>query len=233
MAKRKETLQLEASLDYMTREKGIYGCEEITIGFVGKGHGNEIVDFMTMDSKGIIRCYEIKVTVQDLKSKAAKSWYGNYNYLCVSLDLFNKIPDWTPYLPDGVGLIVGTESSFNPKGTLSLQTIVNPKKREVDLETQIMLKESMVRSMYYKMQKYKDAKSLEKQKELQAEARRWEKYYREEKTERREELRNQGILLRLYRKLTGKRISIEDLIDEYYRQCVEKELFVNDTDYYI
>lgn len=60
MAKRKETLDIEAALQKDTRIKRIYGCEEITIGFYNNGHGNEIVDFMTMDSKGIIKCYEIK-----------------------------------------------------------------------------------------------------------------------------------------------------------------------------
>lgn len=38
--------------------KGFYGCEEITIGFANKGLANEIVDFMAMDSKGIIRWIE-------------------------------------------------------------------------------------------------------------------------------------------------------------------------------
>jgi hypothetical protein len=70
MAKRKETVELENALIKNTREKRIYGCEEITIGFYNGGKGNEIVDFMTMDSKGIIKCYEIKVTLEDLKSKA-------------------------------------------------------------------------------------------------------------------------------------------------------------------
>jgi hypothetical protein len=83
LAKRKETLELEDALAKNTREKRIYGCEEITIGFYNNGHGNEIVDFMTMDFKGIVKCYEIKVTLQDLKSSAKKSWYGHYNYLVV------------------------------------------------------------------------------------------------------------------------------------------------------
>lgn len=59
MAKRQETLDIETALQKDTRIKRIYGCEEITIGFYNNGHGNEIVDFMTMDSKGIIKCYEI------------------------------------------------------------------------------------------------------------------------------------------------------------------------------
>lgn len=63
MPKRKETLNIEKALLQMCHDKGAFGCEEITIGFVNGGYGNEIVDFMTMNSKGIIRCYEIKVTM--------------------------------------------------------------------------------------------------------------------------------------------------------------------------
>lgn len=83
MAKCQETLEIEATLQKDTQTKRIYGCEEITIGFYNNGHGNEIVDFMTMDSKGIIKCYEIKVIIQDFKSDAKKSWRGHYNYLVV------------------------------------------------------------------------------------------------------------------------------------------------------
>lgn len=54
MAKRQDTIALENALIKQTRQNRIYGCEEITIGFYNNGHGNEIVDFMTMDSKGII-----------------------------------------------------------------------------------------------------------------------------------------------------------------------------------
>lgn len=68
MAKRRETLEIEETLRQMCKKRGIYGCEEVTIGFYNNGHGNEIVDFCTMDSKGVLRCYEIKVTMPDLKS---------------------------------------------------------------------------------------------------------------------------------------------------------------------
>lgn len=70
MGKSQDTLTLENVLIQNTKKKRIYGCEEITIGFYNNGHGNEVVDFMTMDSKGTIKCYEIKVTLQDLKSNA-------------------------------------------------------------------------------------------------------------------------------------------------------------------
>ena len=56
MAKRKETLEIENILHSMCEKKRIYGCEEVTIGFYNNGHGNEVVDFCTMDSKGILRC---------------------------------------------------------------------------------------------------------------------------------------------------------------------------------
>ena len=93
MAKTMITKNIENALNNMCRSKRLYGCEEVTIGFPNNGHGNEIVDFMTMDSKGVLRCYEIKVSLSDLKSKAKKSWYGNYNYLVITEDLFHKIPD--------------------------------------------------------------------------------------------------------------------------------------------
>ena len=52
--KTNETLEIEEQLRKTCRKKRLYGCEEVTIGFYNSGHGNEICDFMTMDSKGII-----------------------------------------------------------------------------------------------------------------------------------------------------------------------------------
>ena len=120
---------------------------------------------MTMDSKGIIKCYELKVTLQDLKSNAKKSWYGHYNYLVVGRELYNQVSDWSKYIPKHIGIIVGD----------SLESRRKAQKCEVTTETEIMLKESMIRSMYHKMQKYKDAQSLDKQKQLQSKIRRLER----------------------------------------------------------
>lgn len=159
--KRKETLELENSLVNQTREKRIYGCEEVTIGFYHQGLGNEVVDFMTMDSKGIIKCYEIKVTMQDLKSAAKKSWYGNYNYLVVSNDLYQKVKNWDDYISKEIGILVGN----------NLESVRKCKMMDVSADCSIMLKESLLRSLYWKMEKYKDAGDLEKQKKLQQEIR--------------------------------------------------------------
>lgn len=119
---------------------------------------------MTMDFKGIIKCYELKVTLQDLKSFAKKSWYGHYNYLVVSRELYDNVSDWNEYIPKHIGIIVGEYLESRRKA----------KKCDVSTETEIMLKESMIRSMYWKMQKYKDAQSIEKQKQLQSKIRRLE-----------------------------------------------------------
>lgn len=171
MAKRKETIELENALIKQTREKRCYGCEEVTIGFCNQGRGNEIVDFMVMDSKGVTRCYEIKVTLQDLKSHAKKSWYGNYNYLVVSRELYGQVRDWDSYIPRHIGIIVGK----------TLESVRKCQRQEIPPEHEIMLKESLIRSMYWKMEKYKDAQSIDRQKKLQAEIRKEAKdkeYYR-------------------------------------------------------
>ncbi len=165
ISKRQDTIFLENALVKQTRQKRIYGCEEITIGFYSNGHGNEVVDFMTMDSKGTIKCYELKVTLQDLKSDAKKSWYGNYNYLVVSIELYGQISDWNEYIPDNIGIIVGE----------CLESKRKAKRCDISSDTEIMLKESMIRSMFWKMNKYKDAQSLDKQRQLQSKIRSLEK----------------------------------------------------------
>ena len=162
MSKRKETTEIEKALLKMTSEKGFYGCEEVTVGFANQGLGKEIADFMLMEPKGFIRCYEIKVSISDLKSKAKLSWYGNYNYLVVSDELAETIKEWNLYVPDFVGVIAGPE----------LRSIKRCKFQEISEETKTMLKESLVRTLYYKLQKHMDAQSIEKQRKLQQTIRR-------------------------------------------------------------
>lgn len=63
------------------------GCFEVTIGWYGK----ERVDYITYDTKGIWRCYEIKVSKSDFHSKAKKTFIGHYNYFVVTRELYNEI----------------------------------------------------------------------------------------------------------------------------------------------
>lgn len=211
MAKRKETLEIEEKLHYMCQKRRWYGCEEVTIGFYNSGHGDEIVDFCTMDSKGILRCYEIKVTLTDLKSKAKKSWYGHYNYLFVTAELYGKIHNkLDKYIPEHIGVAIPCASSWSD----GVEIRRNPKKQKISEEQQMMLKESMIRSMYYKMQKYKDAADLQKMSALKKELRRSE----QEKQQCSKNYANVNFVLR----------TIERALRLYYGQEVNLEQIAKD-----
>lgn len=219
MSKRNETLQIENALTEECRQKRLYGCEEVTIGFPHQGKGNEIVDFISMDSKGIICCYEIKVSLVDLKSKAKKSFYGHYNYLVVSSELLNKVSDWGEYIPNYVGLMVC-------RGNLKyhyLESISKAKRMDVSANVIDILKDSMIRSMYFKKEKYRDANNLKLQSELKSESRRFEKLYREQ-LKRAEDY---YVLIRrflyLIKKLTGQKFYLEDMITELERKVAGLE----------
>ena len=159
--KRQETIDIENKLVNAVADIGrnasfgFYGCEEVTIGFANAGRGNEIVDFMTMTSTGIIRCYEIKVTLADLKSKAKLSWYGHYNYLVIGGELMNNIELVKSYIPKEIGIL-----------DHNLRSIRRTKLQEVPDDVSIMLKESLIRSMYHKMNKYKNSQDIEKYKKI-------------------------------------------------------------------
>lgn len=103
MAKTEETVKLENDIYTATKKIGIYCCYEVTIG-IG---GSERVDYMTLDSKGIFRCYEIKVSVSDFRSKAKNSFCGHYNYYVLTDELYQKIKN---EIPKHIGVYVGTRS---------------------------------------------------------------------------------------------------------------------------
>ena len=156
MAKTQATLNLEHALDEQSRKKREYGCEEVTIGFHAEGHGDEIVDYMTMDSKDIFRCYELKVTLSDLKTDNKKSFYGDYNYLVVSESLYAKNPSWGNYIPPYVGILSGAKLTVRRQA----------KKKTITSETREMLKSSLIRSVYWKYENYHDAANLNKYRDL-------------------------------------------------------------------
>lgn len=74
---------------------------------LGAGYGNERVDYMTMDSEGIFRCYEIKVSKTDFMSKATKSFLGHFNYFVMPMELYEQIKNddiFKTYIIKGIGL---------------------------------------------------------------------------------------------------------------------------------
>ena len=132
-----------------------YGTMEVTIDFQRNKSKKEIVDFMTYDAKkDIIKCYEIKVSIQDLHSDAQKSWYGHYNYLVITNSLYLMVPedDWKKELPKGVGLIV-----INPD-TREKWSMIKATKQTVDDKTKEMLKRSLIRTLFYKWHKLQNTK---------------------------------------------------------------------------
>ena len=90
--KTKKTLKLEKQIYNATKKMGVFGCFEVTIGFFGK----ERVDYMTYDTKGIFRCYEIKVSKSDFHSNAKLSFVGHYNYYVLTRKLYEEVKDEIP-----------------------------------------------------------------------------------------------------------------------------------------
>lgn len=126
--KTEETEHLERCIRSATHKMGVYGCFEVTIGFAG----SERVDYITYDTKGVWRCYEIKASKADFRSKAAKSFIGNYNYYVMPGSLYDAVKD---EIPPHIGVYVGGEC------------VKKAKKQPLNVDEGI-LKDSMIRSLY-------------------------------------------------------------------------------------
>jgi hypothetical protein len=137
MAKTAATIALENWLFDRLNPRGkgrvsAYGATEVTLsvdpsakklsygkkkaGYQGR------VDFISIDSSRIVRAYEIKVTLQDFKSKAIKSWVGHYNYLVTPDELVRYKDEILAELPAGIGWVTPT------------QTVKRPAKRELGID---------------------------------------------------------------------------------------------------
>ena len=132
MAKTGLTTELEKQIWNHTKSRSTFGCFEVTIGWFG----NERVDFMTYETKGIFRCYEIKVSKSDFYSGAALSFLGDYNYYVMPIELFEDVKQ---DIPNHIGVY-----AYNGK---SLVSVKNAKKQELGIDVHI-LKNSLIRSLY-------------------------------------------------------------------------------------
>lgn len=128
MAKTDKTLELEREIWQATHKQGVFCCFEVTIGWFG----DERVDYLTYDTKGIWRCYEIKVSVSDFRSKAANTFIGHYNYYVMPPELYEKVKD---EIPSHIGVYVSGACRKNAKR----------QDLKVDEKT---LKDSLIRSLY-------------------------------------------------------------------------------------
>lgn len=103
--KTKETISIERYLWGLAHKQGTFRCLEVTIGI----NGTERVDFLTWDTKGAWKAYEIKVTKSDFHSKCANSFVGNYNYYAMPAALYEQVQDEIPahigVVCDGCGVV--------------------------------------------------------------------------------------------------------------------------------
>lgn len=140
------TMQAEKCLWHETNRMGVFGCFEVTIGWLG----NERVDYITYSTDNTIRCYEIKVSMADLKSKAKQTFIGDYNYLVITQDLWEKMQQdeklMRKYYYQGIYV-------FSEKYT-SMTSVKKAKKQQVTLGTRATILESMIRSMNREMHKF-------------------------------------------------------------------------------
>lgn len=94
-----DTKRLEMEIWNATNKQGVFGCFEVTIGWYGK----ERVDYMTYDTKGVFRCYEVKVTKADFRSRRHNSFVGHLNYYVLPSDLYEEVK---AEIPEHVGVYI-------------------------------------------------------------------------------------------------------------------------------
>lgn len=111
----------------------MFGCFEVTIGWFGK----ERVDYLSYDTNGIWRCYEIKVSKSDFHSKAHNTFIGHYNYYVMPKELYEQIKN---EIPRNIGVWIGDSC------------VKKAKKQELAIDEQI-LKNSLIRSLYREAEK--------------------------------------------------------------------------------
>lgn len=140
MAKTKETLELESQIYAATKKQGVFGCFEVTIGWFG----NERVDYLTYDTKGTWRCYEIKSSKSDFYSKSKKTFCGHYNYFVMPKSVFEEVKE---DIPPHVGVYLGNTS------------VKRAKRQDLGVDEQV-LKDSMIRSMSREVEKSRKSKDI-------------------------------------------------------------------------
>jgi hypothetical protein len=92
---------------------------------------------MTYDTKGIFRCYEVKVSKSDFHSKAHNTFLGHFNYYVMPEELYEQVK---AEIPANIGVYVNG------------WCYKKPKKQVPAIDIQI-LKDSMIRSLSREVEK--------------------------------------------------------------------------------
>lgn len=144
MAETLLTKKIKVGLYYHTKAhlQGVYGAFEVVCGTT-LGYGKEFVDFMTMDSRNEFRCYEIKVSKSDLKSPAAWSFYGDFNYFVVPEEMAE---DTLAFLKDKGEIRYGVISVSERHGKMGCRLVKKPLRQHIGIDQRIANMHNMVRS---------------------------------------------------------------------------------------
>jgi hypothetical protein len=123
---------------------GVYGAPEV--GMDGdtwlrpKGEKLGIVDYITIEQhrngKPIIRCYEVKVSLADFRSKHPPTWVGHLNYWVMPETLYEAVKDG---IEDGIG-------AYTVSSTMDVKCVRRAKAREALLPADA-IREKMMRAM--------------------------------------------------------------------------------------
>lgn len=127
IAKTELTLQLERDIWEVTHKRGVFGCFEVTIGW----YGEERVDYLTYDTNGVWRCYEIKISKSDFNSKNHNTFIGNYNYYVMTPELYTEVKN---EIPGHIGVYIGSSCK------------IKSKRQELSIDEQV-LKDSLIRCL--------------------------------------------------------------------------------------
>ena len=135
---------------YIFGKMGVFGCYEVSLGVrdVWASGDHERVDFMTYDTKGDFRCYEIKVSKSDFNSPAKKSFVGDYNYFVMPVSLYDELGGkdyFNKYIDKDIGIIVFNEVPI---------CLRMAKRKRVMFDIRANLMESMMKSMFREQKKF-------------------------------------------------------------------------------
>jgi hypothetical protein len=127
--------------------KGWYGVFEVAVprAIINKYH-RERVDFLTYETTGIYRAYEIKRDKADFYSGCAWSWIGNYNYFIMPYKLYIEVEK---DIPKDIGVWVVREHSKN------MECVKKPKKREL-LCSSIDMQFAILQALSREYKKYRN-----------------------------------------------------------------------------
>ena len=109
---------------------------------MGNTGKNGIVDYLSLTTKCIVTCYEIKISKEDLvNSSHGHNFYGNYNFYVIPIGLYQKIKDFVPKYVGVIGFdIEGHAKHLKEAKFLTIRNLSN-------------IKLYLIRSLYREFQK--------------------------------------------------------------------------------